>query len=400
MVGVKRVATPVGGRLQTGIAAAFVAMAALAAGAGPAVAQAPPVSTAGEAVGCPGLDYNLESGLAGLVRGADEEVTIPNARIIVSWTDSGGGRRSRTMQSGDDGAYVLCGLPIDTPLLIQAGFASYTSEPATVRIAAGPPAGWDFRIEVADEARRGDAAFPGRIVGTVVDRTSDRPIDAAQLQLMGDDQSRMSDGNGRFSFADLTPGVYRIAVNHIAYDRMEQIVNVPANRTVEVNFNLSADPIEVEPLVVTVVRDSKLELRGFYDRQDIGEKIGNGYFMEEADIQKLMPSRVTNLLQWVPGVQIHCGGGPRNCTVIMRGGNPSLNSFAGQNGCVNSNVYLDGIRVIRAESPLPESIDNFVTPSEITGLEVYRGASEVPAEFGGSVGRCGAIVIWTGSGGG
>ena len=135
----QRTAAGCGGRFKTGPAVAFVALAALCIGARLAIAQAPPISTAGEAVSCPGLDYDLESGLAGLVRGTDEEVTIPNARIIVSWTDAGGGRRSRAMQSGDDGAYVLCGLPIETPLLIQARFASYTSVPATVRIAAGWP---------------------------------------------------------------------------------------------------------------------------------------------------------------------------------------------------------------------------------------------------------------------
>lgn len=35
----------------------------------------------------------------------------------------------------------------------------------------------------------------------------------------------------------------------------------------------------------------------------------------------------------------------------------------------------------------------------VAGIEVYRGPSELPAEFGGSVGRCGAIVIWTGPAG-
>ena len=260
------------------VTAATPTLLLLLAGVLPAVAQATPVVT-GEAVSCPGLDYQRESGLAGLVRELDQEVTIPHARVMVSWTDAGGARSSRTVQSGDDGSYVVCGLPIDTPLTIQAGFASYTRRPATVRIAAGPPAGWDFGLEIAADTPRGDSAFPGRIIGTVSDRTSERPIDSAQLQLMGDDQSRMTDGNGRFSFADLTPGVYRIAVNHIAYDRTEQIVNVPANRTVEVNFGLSADPIEVEPLVVTVVRDTRLEIKGFYDRQEIGEKVGIGYFM-------------------------------------------------------------------------------------------------------------------------
>jgi hypothetical protein len=317
---------------------------------------------------------------------------------VASWTDSEGARNTRSSESGLDGVYVMCGLPTNTPLSVRAGFADYSSEVTTVRIEPGPPAGWDFEIEVDDAALRGDAAFPGRILGTVFDRRTNRPIESAELELTGDNVTRLSDGNGRFLFPDLAPGVYRVVVNHITYDRMEQIVNVPGNRTVEVRFNLSLDPIELEPLVVTVVRDRRLERRGYYDRRDIGEKVGNGVFFNLEEIQKLMPSRVTNLLQWVPGVRIDCSGGAYNCSIIMSRGTPGLRG-GGQTGCVNANVYLDGVRVVRDNQTSPQSIDAFVSPADIVGMEVYRSASEVPAEFSGSVGQCGAIVIWTGTGG-
>ncbi|RMH14199.1 MAG: hypothetical protein D6701_11515, partial [Gemmatimonadetes bacterium] len=38
---------------------------------------------------------------------------------------------------------------------------------------------------------------------------------------------------------------------------------------------------------------------------------------------------------------------------------------------------------------------DLIRPEDIEAIEVYRGASEVPAEFGGSDAGCGAIVIWT-----
>ena len=84
----------------------------------------------------------------------------------------------------------------------------------------------------------------------------------------------------------------------------------------------------------------------------------------------------------------------------MTRGQPSL-SRRSEQGCDNTNVYIDGVRVIRDTSPDVEvTLDDFVLASEITAMEVYRGAAEIPAEFGGAVGRCGAIVIWTGTGGG
>jgi hypothetical protein len=38
-------------------------------------------------------------------------------------------------------------------------------------------------------------------------------------------------------------------------------------------------------------------------------------------------------------------------------------------------------------------IDQILSPYEVEAVEVYRGAGEVPAQFGPE--SCGAIVIWT-----
>ena len=47
-------------------------------------------------------------------------------------------------------------------------------------------------------------------------------------------------------------------------------------------------------------------------------------------------------------------------------------------------------------APEPE-LDDVVRPDDIEAIEVYRSASQVPAEFGGNsmFTRCGVIVIWT-----
>jgi len=34
-------------------------------------------------------------------------------------------------------------------------------------------------------------------------------------------------------------------------------------------------------------------------------------------------------------------------------------------------------------------------PHDIQGIEIYRGGSEIPGEFGGSGSGCGVIAIWT-----
>lgn len=344
---------------------------------------------------CPAQDGDL-SGLAGVVRDSAASVIIPGARVRAAW-DEDGARRSRSTDSDDGGVYLLCGLPTLRPLEIQAMFGAFSTTPLVVQLEPGPPAGWDFVLAIAQGVATGGDRFPGRIVGRVVDRASGRPLESAEVSLVGDDVRRLTDGSGRFLFEDLTPGPYRVALHHLAYEPMEQAVDVPGNRTVEVDFEASADPIELEPIAVSVVRDRRLETRGFYVRRDLGEKLGNGVFLTSEDIRELNPVRVTSVLEYVPGVRVQCPGGPRNCAVYMTGGRPSLSGRA-QSGCQNANVYIDGVRVIRDNQSMVESIDTFVLPSEIAGMEVYRGAGEIPAEFGGSVGQCGAIVIWTAAG--
>jgi hypothetical protein len=42
-----------------------------------------------------------------------------------------------------------------------------------------------------------------------------------------------------------------------------------------------------------------------------------------------------------------------------------------------------------------ETIDDVVSPTQLEGIEVYRHAAEVPAEFLTAGSSCGAIVLWT-----
>ncbi len=337
-----------------------------------------------------------------MVRDTLQGLVIPGATVSAAWTDEGGRQQSLSVVADNDGVYVLCGLPPHTDLTVNAAFPSHRTDPVLISIAPGPPAGWDILVAVEAGALATLLTVPGRIVGRVLDRSTGRPVEAANITLadtlVRQDRELMTDGSGRFMFDDLTPGIYRLTADHIAFDAVDQLVDLPSDRTVQVDFELSVDPIELAPLVVTALREKRLELQGFYDRRELGEASGAGVFLTREDIQDVGAIRVTHYLGRIPGLRTECtGSGNNNCVIRMTRGAPSLSGSA-EFGCVNANVYLDGVRVIRDGGGSNDSIDNFVTPSEVAGIEVYRGASELPAEFGGSVGRCGAIVIWTGPG--
>ena len=336
------------------------------------------------------------TGLAGVVRDTVEGVIISGATVSISWDDAEGERRQVQAQTDLRGAYLLCGLPAGTSLTVQARIAALATEPVVVTVAPGPPAGWDIGMGVRMWDPDSRFNVPGRILGRVVDRRSGRPVEAVTVTLVDEGRQRITDGNGRFAFTGVDPGVYHVTAEHLAYEGLDQVVDLPSDRTLQVNFELSVDPIELEPLVVTAVREKRLELQGFYDRRELGELSGAGVFLTRGDIQDAGTIRVTHYLGRIPGLRTECtGSGNNNCVVRMTRGAPSLSSRA-EWGCMNANVYVDGVRVMRDNAEFTDSIDNFVSPSEIAGIEVYRGPSELPAEFGGSVGRCGAIVIWTG----
>jgi hypothetical protein len=56
----------------------------------------------------------------------------------------------------------------------------------------------------------------------------------------------------------------------------------------------------------------------------------------------------------------------------------------------DTQFFLDGA----AMAADPAVLDN-LSPQNIEGIEIYRGASETPSEFDFGRTSCGAIVIWT-----
>jgi hypothetical protein len=57
-------------------------------------------------------------------------------------------------------------------------------------------------------------------------------------------------------------------------------------------------------------------------------------------------------------------------------------------------VYLDGVRIWAPGSPNPPDFDRMGN-THYEGIEVYRGPSELPIQYQGTGGMCGAILLWS-----
>jgi len=247
------------------------------------------------------------------------------------------------------------------------------------------------------------------IRGRVVDaRTGEGVPEAAVTALTreqrGAGQAR-TDAEGRFSFQLRAPGEMRLRVDRTGYRQtLTELMPVGVKETVEVEVSVSAAPLTIAPLRVTarveVPRRRSLELSGFYER----ERRGIGEFVRREELELRPSQNLAQVLSRVPGAAV-LNVAAHQYVYFPRNGLPSVPQGQGSGGSLNSRpprgasggrclptLYLDGVRMTYdAQS----DINAIVSPTQIEAVEVFRGPSEVPVQWGGSAARCGVILIWT-----
>ena len=326
--------------------------------------------------------------LAVAVRDDSGLVPIPNATVVLRWTDAT--RRPVREAADAEGRLLLC-VPRDArQATLWAEFSDASSEEAVVALAPG------VAHEVELHLLFGDART-GRLIGQVVDGRTRQPVAAAAISVAGRAEVVESNRRGRFILAGLPVGDHELSVRHLGYAPFAHPVTVSRGLTTEVVVDLSPDPVALEPLVATATRPRRLEINGFYERKYWGELVAGGTFFTAEDIERRNPVRITHMIADAPGVRLaNCDLWGNGCKLYST---TKSRGFTDQ-GC-KLNIYLDGNIAIRGgderwyPSQRRNSINDLVLPTEIAGIEVYTGGSALPAEFGGHDARCGAVIIWT-----
>lgn len=262
------------------------------------------------------------------------------------------------------------------------------------------------------------AANAQQLRGRLLDLETDNPIAAGLLTLLDADSSvvatAVSNASGEWQISLTGAGVYYVAAERIGYERwVAGPVELSADDTVSSLFHLRPSPVVMDPIEVraTAVR-RYLEFNGFFERQR-----GNfGHFVTPQTIERRQAARVTDLLRAIPGVQLvaAAGGSAGPSQIHLRG------SSLSQGGVCRPRVFVDGLIYSRGDSrpvrireenaterEVDEerrlenmSLDDLGHPSTIAAIEIYRSASQVPVQFGGSSVEtlCGVIVVWTRTG--
>jgi hypothetical protein len=283
-------------------------------------------------------------------------------------------RTARRTRAESGGAYKFCGVPAGRHTVVA--HMPWTAPVRTELIVPG-----DTVVDVdLNLVLDPSADSPGRVVGRVLEAGTDRPLPGAIVEVAG--AKVATNEAGGFAVGDVAPGEVPIHASLLGYADTDGAVELGGGQTVEIEVRLATQPIELDPVNVTV-RSEPLQgpIAGFNDRLESGR----GTFILAEEIERRNPIQLTQVLQ-TQHLRVE-----RNGRQLM---NPRQN-------CAPM-VYLDGVRATyirnrysaEAMREAAEAV-NMVHPSSVAGIEVYRGAAELPGMFSGRYASCGAIAIWT-----
>lgn len=227
------------------------------------------------------------------------------------------------------------------------------------------------------------------VTGRVLDAATGEPIGTAELALVGYEGElvalAVSDSSGWFRLRLVAPGVYRLEASGPGYaSTTVDSVRVDSREEVAVELRLGPRPFEVDAITVLARRPMVPgPLRDFYWRAEQHAKTGRGVVVDRVELEEFHGQSARRVLAQQVFVKETVRGGPARILVKKR-----LLKFGGDTHC-EPDYYLDGL-------PVDALAVLAIPASDLEGIEIYRGVSEVPAFFHRTQNsmECGVLLAW------
>lgn len=239
------------------------------------------------------------------------------------------------------------------------------------------------------------ASEMSRVQGQIRDVDGGRPLEGALVRFPQLRLADEADSNGKFRFENVPPGGHMLTVEILGYAAREEAVEVEARKIVDLALTLSVDPIELDPIEVSVEgRSLDLELSGFYQRREET----SGYFISREMIEERAPIYTTDLFRGLAGIKIVDSGWVGSQHAVLLTGSREISFSSEKKPCYPA-VWMDGQMVHQGSQDYPAYLDNLIGAEQLAGIEIYNSPASMPVQYNFN-GGCGVIVLWTRYGGG
>jgi hypothetical protein len=248
------------------------------------------------------------------------------------------------------------------------------------------------------------AALHGRVLST-----DDKPLAAAEVGVVDGHLIVASGPDGRYNLGGIAPGRSTIFVRAIGHRWATTVLVLTAGETLEQTFRLEPAVLTLPEVTVEAkwAKPARLAHTTKYDDFYRRRKAGHGTFLTRDRIDAANALRSFELLRGVNGVKVTWNPPGVPGTEVRF---PRCTDFPPK-----VTVWLDGNELVyRPPPPVPNDwgklkwradawgawieLFDVVRPSDIEAIEVFRGLSQMPAEFR-TVEACAAVAIWTRDGG-
>jgi len=208
----------------------------------------------------------------------------------------------------------------------------------------------------------------GTVAGTVTAARSGAPLPGVNVIIAGTQMGAATGPQGEYRITDVEAGSYTLRASFVGYrNQVRRDVQVQANQTTTVNFQLQESAADLDEVVVTG-----------YSEQRRADLTGSVQVVETEDLEQLPGGQISEKLQGnAAGVSVISSGQPgQEPQVRIRG----INTFGN-----NTPLYVvDGIST--------QSISN-LNPNDIESIQVLKDASA--ASIYGARASNGVVIIET-----
>jgi hypothetical protein len=224
--------------------------------------------------------------------------------------------------------------------------------------------------------RLGFAQRTTSVVRGVVKDQSGAAIPDVEIAAVDAGRTARTDTAGAFTLIGIPGGTARLSVRRLAFEPLSLEFDLAAGDTADVEITLSVVAQKLTGVMVLADATRRSLLQGFYARR----KLGVGYFITRADIERRRPITLSEMMRTVPGARL-----------VPTNFGESVLRFArtGRSDCPPQ-YFIDGVQVWNF------NLDD-MPPGDVEAIELYAGAAGVPPEYNRMRSNviCGAVIIWS-----